>query len=305
MENNEETIPRVLVIEDNPGDARIVKEILTGTWGADFPVVWKESLEAGLQYLHEEKTDLVLLDLNLPDSRGMEGLARIHSQFPTVPVIILTGSQEKSQALDAVKRGAQDYLFKDQLLVAYGDRPLLVRSIHYALERHRLLMQVRSMSLCDELTGLNNRRGFFTLARQELEFANRSKMKPVLILADLDDMKQINDKLGHMIGDRALGEIGELFKQTFRKSDLVGRIGGDEFAILALQGQEEVSVPALMTRLQKGLDVLNEKDHNPYRLHLSLGVVRYDPDRPCSIEDLIKQADYLMYQHKREKRPSP
>jgi diguanylate cyclase (GGDEF)-like protein len=166
-------------------------------------------------------------------------------------------------------------------------------------ERNQAEEALRTLSLIDELTGLHNRRGFFALAEQQLKIANRMKKEMLLIFADLDHLKWINDTLGHHEGDLALIEAAGILKETFRTSDIIARIGGDEFVITT--EAVETSVNVLITRLLENLDSHNAKGDRRYKLSLSTGITRYEPENPCSIDELLRRADALMYEAKRKK----
>jgi diguanylate cyclase (GGDEF)-like protein/PAS domain S-box-containing protein len=161
---------------------------------------------------------------------------------------------------------------------------------------------LKAMSLVDDLTGLYNRRGFLTLAEQEIKVAIRLKRRAVLIFADLDGMKEINDTYGHLEGDQALINIAGVLKETFREPDILARIGGDEFVILAIEGAMESGSEVITGRLRKNLDAFNSKINRPYSLSLSMGVVGFDPDRSGQIETLLAQADAQMYLDKQQKK---
>jgi diguanylate cyclase (GGDEF)-like protein len=195
-----------------------------------------------------------------------------------------------------VQAGAQDYLVKGQM-----DGPLLARTLSYAIERNRLQQEIRALSLMDELTGLYNRRGFMTLAQQQIESANRSGALLLILFVDLDDMKRINDTLGHAAGDAALRETASLLRQTFRGSDILARIGGDEFAVMAMDmhgGHAE----RLAERLTRAVAERNRQADLAFQLSLSLGVTCYNPAAPRTLQELIDHADALMYQHKRARK---
>jgi diguanylate cyclase (GGDEF)-like protein/PAS domain S-box-containing protein len=167
----------------------------------------------------------------------------------------------------------------------------------------RMREELRSMALIDDLTGLYNRRGFFTLAQHQLELANRARKGLLLLFADLDGMKWINDTLGHLEGDRALKEAAGILKDTFRRSDIIARIGGDEFAVLAMEERED-NAESVAVRLQKSLEAHNARLNygQKYKLSLSLGVAYYDPQSPCSLDALMAKADTLMYAQKQARR---
>lgn len=172
--------------------------------------------------------------------------------------------------------------------------------LHDNTERKRREEQIRQQSLVDDLTGLYNRRGFLTLADQHLKLAERTGRNVLLMFADLDDFKDINDRFGHHEGDRALGEAARVIRTVFRDSDIIARIGGDEFAIMALE-TTDVSGDLLARRLRESLAERNERSQRGYEITLSLGIARYDSRSPATIADLLARADALMYEHKREK----
>lgn len=168
-------------------------------------------------------------------------------------------------------------------------------------ENKRMEEDLRALSLVDELTGLYNRRGFVTLAQQQLKLANRLMRKDFLVFVDLDHMKWINDTFGHQKGDEALVEAADILKNTFRESDIVARIGGDEFAILTVE-TEDADIEAINTRLQGNIKCHQGKGHCSFTLSMSVGITRYDPEHPCSIDELLAKADKLMYEQKRDRK---
>lgn len=289
---------RVLLIEDNPGDVRLIREALVEARGGDFDLVWVDRLSEGLEHLAAGGADVVLLDLGLPDSLGLETLGRVCDQRLGLPIIVLTGMDDEELAMEAVQSGAQDYLFKGRV-----DGNLLGRSIRYAIERHRMLEELRASSLIDELTGLHNRRGFFTLAEQQLRVAHRTRTEVCLMFIDLDGMKRINDDFGHREGDHALTALAGVLKQTFRESDILARVGADEFLVLAIVN-DDAGPEALTARLRDNLRAHQAEGPKGYELAVSIGVSLCSPDNPRGLDELMASADSLMYQEKRSKRPA-
>jgi len=171
------------------------------------------------------------------------------------------------------------------------------------IERKRAEEGLRNLSITDELTGIYNRRGFILLAEQQIKQAHRMKRGIYLIFTDMDGLKNINDTYGHSEGDNALIEVAEVLLETFREADILSRFGGDEFVVLALDANAD-DAGIIISRLEKNLDTHNLKAERPYKLFLSIGVTRYDPDNPRSVTELIAQADRLMYQHKQTKNAS-
>jgi diguanylate cyclase (GGDEF)-like protein/PAS domain S-box-containing protein len=156
---------------------------------------------------------------------------------------------------------------------------------------------LKTLSLKDDLTGLYNRRGFFALAEQGLKNAQRMRTEMLLIFGDLDNLKGINDTLGHKEGDQALVDTAQILKETFRESDIIARIGGDEFVILAMNSFE-TSAEKLIQRLKKVLKDNHLRTKRATTLSLSLGIAFFDPQNPCSVDALLAQADKLMYENK-------
>jgi len=168
-------------------------------------------------------------------------------------------------------------------------------------DRKRLEEEIRSLSLTDELTGLYNRRGLSLLAEQEMKLAYRMKRAMLLFFGDVDGLKGINDSQGHAQGDLALQEIATILKENFRESDILARMGGDEFVALALDASVD-STEILTCRIQAALDAHNQPAKQGCHLSLSIGVARYDPELPATVSELISQADERMYQQKQARK---
>ena len=291
---NEQPI-KVLLNEDNPGDVRLIREMLAEAAEARFTLVVADSLQAGLACLEKERAAAVLLDLNLPGSMGLDTLTRLLPHTDGSAVVVLTGLDDHELGVQAVKAGAQDYLVKGQVNCG-----LLARAILYALERQQMQAMLRNLSLVDELTGLYNRRGFMTLAEQQWKLARCSRQHFLIFSADLDGMKQINDTYGHLEGDRALKKTASIIQKTFRLSDIKARLGGDEFAVLMINC-EPAGASQVMARWQHHLDEENRVGKTPYRLSLSWGVAHSEQEQPAPLEDLLEQADQALYADKRRK----
>ncbi len=168
-------------------------------------------------------------------------------------------------------------------------------------ERKRTEEELQTISITDPLTGLYNRRGFLTLAQQQLKLAERTTKGLSVLFADLDEMKWINDNLGHLEGDKALIKTAQALKEVFRESDIIGRIGGDEFAIIAIDAPEFNS-EAFISRLREYIDASNAEDGNLFKISVSIGVSYFDPAEPSTLDDLMARADTLMYEEKRKKK---
>jgi diguanylate cyclase (GGDEF)-like protein/PAS domain S-box-containing protein len=196
------------------------------------------------------------------------------------------------------KEGKTRWVEVNPVTISWKGKPATLILLEEITDRKEMEEQLKKMSIMDELTGLYNRRGFLTLAQQQLKVAERTKKEMLLFFADLDNMKWINDNLGHQQGDRALTDIAALLKETFRESDILSRIGGDEFAVLALD-TPEINSEMLISRLKDSMKSFNQKRQRRFNLSLSIGLARYLPDTPVTIDHLLAEADRRMYEQKR------
>ncbi len=286
----------VLLVEDDPLAAQLFLGQLGRDAGSEFLCERAENLAQAIRQVRAEPYDVVVLDLMLPDSAGLETLARLRAEAEHLPIVVLTGLDDERTALEALERGAQDYLVKGEL-----SPRLISRSIRYSIERQRLTEALRSLSLLDELTGLYNRRGFRTLAEQELKVAQRMERGVALIFADVLEFKRINDEHGHLVGDQALRRVAELLRRTFRSSDLLARFGGDEFIVFTIHAQRE-GIQKALERLRANLKRESDEADAPYELDLSLGVEWVGRDEIPEIDDLLARADQELVEAKRRRK---
>jgi len=167
-------------------------------------------------------------------------------------------------------------------------------------ERKGMEAEMREMSLRDLLTDLYNRRGFITLAEQQIKAVDRTRRAMLLTFIDCDGLKWINDTLGHEEGDKALIDTANVLRQTFRESDIIARLGGDEFAVLSIDAAD-MNPEDFSKRLQENIDAGNAKETRPYKLAMSWGTAVYDPKSPLSLDELMFSADERMYIQKKAK----
>ncbi len=284
-------IQKVLLIEDNPGDARLIEEMIAEDPATPFHLHCADRLALGLEHLSAGGTGLVLLDLSLPDSFGLETFTKVYAHSPTVPIIVLTGNDDQMLALSAVKGGAQDYLVKGRL-----DRELLLRSMQYSIERKRYQQQLEHQANYDALTGLPNRNLLHDRLRQAV-YSQRNPRAIAVVFMDLDHFKFVNDSLGHSVGDKLLKGMGERLRSVLREGDTVGRVGGDEFVlILNDQSNEEVIFRA-MQRISAKVAEPIEIDGKELYVTCSAGISLYPQDGP-DVDTLLKHADAAMYRAK-------
>jgi diguanylate cyclase (GGDEF)-like protein len=173
-------------------------------------------------------------------------------------------------------------------------------AVWYAVKHALIERELRHLALCDDLTCLYNRRGFFAAATQQLKVARRNQKPALFLFCDLDGLKLINDSFGHREGDLALVRTADALEAVFRESDVLGRLGGDEFAVLATE-LPPAHQQTILTRLLKTLNRAG-KDEPRYELSLSIGAAWFDPQQPLTLAELMEQADRAMYDHKRRNR---
>ena len=171
----------------------------------------------------------------------------------------------------------------------------------YSFERGKIQQAFAEMSITDELTGLYNRRGFLILAEQQRKLALRHRKGFHLLYADLDGLKKINDTYGHAEGDDAIREAAAVLREAFRESDLVARIGGDEYAVLAFDTGQQMN-GVLHAHLERKIAERRVDRPHGYQFSLSIGSAYFDPENPASVEDLMKEADRNLYEKKRSHR---
>ncbi len=168
-------------------------------------------------------------------------------------------------------------------------------------DRKDLEEKLNTAAITDELTELFNRRGFLIFAQRQCEVAKRYGRHFSILFLDLDGMKKINDNFGHKEGDRALTDISAVLRRTFRESDIIARIGGDEFTVLITEPSGPDIEKTVEQHIGENLKIYNERPDRGYRLSVSMGMVHYDPEHPRSLEELLHRADELMYEHKQKR----
>jgi diguanylate cyclase (GGDEF)-like protein len=283
---------RLLLVEDNPGDARLLRELLTEAAGEPPVLEHLERLEDALLRLVTPGVSCVLLDLSLPDARGLEALTRIRKVAPDVPIVVVTGRVDQALGVEAVHEGAQDYLVKGQVT---GES--IARSIRFAIERKQTDVQLAYRALHDPLTGLPNRRLLLDRVAHAISRLERSGLMVGVMFLDFDRFKLVNDSFGHEAGDRALVEISRRLEGCIRPSDTLSRLGGDEFVLLCEDVESEDQVVAIARRVQQALAPALHIGVAPLRVTVSIGIAlgTWGQD-PASA--LIHNADVAMYHAK-------
>ncbi len=276
--------------------AKITEQMLKKVTSTQYIITHKARLADSIAAIKAEEFDLILLDLNLPDSRNMDTLTRVLEVAPEIPIIVLTASEDDGFGLQAVQLGAQDFLRKGEFNYLTLDRAII-----YGLERHRLHSTLRQLAVIDELTTLYNRRGFNTSYHDIFTRVKKTGLRGYLTCFDLDRFKHINDTLGHKTGDLALTEFASTLRTAFRKDTLLCRLGGDEFIAMGLEqnpGQAEDS----LNTLEVLLSVRNSNTDCGFQLLSSAGTTYFDQAYSGTIEELVAAADQKLYENKKRRK---
>jgi diguanylate cyclase (GGDEF)-like protein len=288
----------VLLVEDNPGDARLMAEMVREGGSTEFTLTHVSTVRAAVDQLSAPDCSIqaILLDLSLPDEHGLDTIRRVVAAAGRAVVVVMTGAGDEELGLSAMQEGAQDYFVKGSV-----DGAGLRRALRYAIQRGGKQHQLQTESIQDDLTGLDNRRGFLLHAEQLARTARRDRTGFLLLFLDLDGLKAINDTFGHAEGNNALMEAADVLRTCFRTGDLLGRLSGDEFAAMAMNSTPPAEA-VLRRRLAQALETANAKPDRAYPLGFSVGIVAAGASNDSPVETLLAQADKLMYEEKRRKR---
>ncbi|WP_299485478.1 EAL domain-containing protein [Acaryochloris sp. IP29b_bin.137] len=305
----------ILMIEDDPQDVEIVMQLLEEAHQNSILLSHCSTLNAGLATLSKaNKIDLILLDLSLTDTQGLDTFRKIHDAFPTIPLIILSGNSDERIALAAMQAGAQDFLVKGQF-----DSTVLSRAIQYAIERQhqkleleyknlalkalsdqleRANRELESLAAVDGLTRVYNRRRFDEVFLAEWNRLLRDEKPLSLIMGDVDQFKAYNDTYGHRAGDACLEQIARaIAKVAKRPADCVARYGGEEFVVI-LPNTDLAGATYVAESIRSAVHSLqlpHTTSSVSHRVTLSFGVACQVPDDGMAPSLLIEAADRAMY----------
>ena len=281
---------RVLIVDDEEMVSNFIVSLFSN-YGHSCETA-KDGIEA-LEKLKKNSFDSAVIDIIMPLMEGITLTKELLRLYPKFPVMIMTGHADEHSAGSAIAAGAREFIKKpfsiDEFILRFDKM----------MRDHKGEEALLVLSLIDELTGLYNRRRFFVLTDQYLKLSVRTKKRLLLLFIDMDNLKWINDHHGHNEGDQALIDLANILKKTFRESDIIARIGGDEFVVLSESTDENGEI--VLTRLYENIKDHNAKGSRCYTLSISVGTTQFDPKYPISIDELLSKADALMYAQKRKK----
>lgn len=284
----------LLLVEDNPGDVRLVNEMLAEDKQQRFVVHVADRLESALATLGTQDISVILLDLQLPDGAGLDTLLKIRTASPEIPVVVLSSISDEALAISAVQHGAQDFLVKNHI-----SSLLLIRALRYAIERKVLEDRLHYFAHHDSLTGLANRKHLYDQLRQAMAWARRNDSQLALLLLDLNGFKPINDIFGHHVGDQLLCQVADRLRECVRETDVIARMGGDEFVLILQDVSGVEDVVAVTQKLLAFMEAPYSVHDRLLHVHVSVGISLY-PNDADTMEDLLRNADVAMYQAKSE-----
>ena len=294
----------VLLVEDFAPDARLIVEMLRDAeGGASFDITHVSTMAAAESALKGQSFACVLLDLGLPDSTGVDNVERLANWRKDVAIVVMTGLDDQRAALEALQRGAQEYLVKGR---CEGEQ--LVRVMNHAIERNRLVAELNELrqrdyfhATHDMLTGMPNRQLLDDRVSQAISYSERHRAQFALCYLDLDGFKAVNDTHGHAIGDDLLKRIADLIRRSVREGDTAARVGGDEFVLLLSPIRSESEIEQIVDRVVEGVERISQIDGRAIDVGASVGVARYPGDGQTYAE-LSNLADRNMYTTKRQRK---
>lgn len=282
---------KILLIEDNKVDIQTITNFIEQSKRLNAQIKTVDSIKKAKTIMFYEPIDIILIDINVQGMKFDEFYDAFDQDNLSIPYIVITDERDEDIGIEAVKKGAQDYLVRSEI-----SERILRRAIIYSLERHDILDSLYRATIVDELTGLYNRRGLYTLGNQQVELAKRHDDDIFIFYLDLDGMKKINDTLGHEFGDKALIETSNIMHKSFRTTDILSRLGGDEFVVVAVKAQHEF-IPIITQRVKDYVKKQNASNKK-YQISISIGVSKIDLESKSPLDDAIHDADKKMYQSK-------
>jgi diguanylate cyclase (GGDEF)-like protein len=280
----DKTKESILVVDDDQRVCEVLKEL----FGAmQFPTESSLSGEEALRMLKEKQYSFLLADMKMPEMSGMELIRRTRESFPSVSVVAMTGYADEYKYVDIINAGANDFVKKPI------DIAELEAKIVRCISERDLRKELSRLSITDSLTGLFNQRQFYMHLREEIVRSNRQKHSLALILMDLDNFKEYNDKHGHIAGDEALRDVGKAILRSIREGvDSGYRYGGDEFAILLIDSDLSIA------------QEIGKRVHLAIRangqLRASLGYAVYGEN--MNLTDFVALADANLYRSKTQRK---
>jgi len=280
----------ILIVDD---DEKLLDIFKTALLLEGYRCETAASVEYALELINKSPFDIVITDIKMHGATGFELTEKAKKIRPDMAVIIMTAYIEEFAYNGAIEVGASDFIKK----------PFTVKELIARIQHVKRQEEIRALSFTDDLTGLYNRRGFFTMVEQQLKLFKRQKKGIYMLYADVDNLKEINDIFGHKEGDMALIDVANILRKNYREADIIARIGGDEFVVIPVETTGD-NIDIISSRLQKSLKIHNAEKNYKYKLSITVGIAYYNPENPCSVDELLVRADKSMYEQKMHKKKS-
>ncbi|MDX1588562.1 MAG: EAL domain-containing protein [Oleiphilaceae bacterium] len=280
---------RVLMVDDDPVDRVLVEEYLSQAGQCRFVVEHAEDYDSGVAALKRQQHDVYLVDYYLGARTGLDWLNEAREMRCEQPVIILTGQGAETLDDEVMTRGASDYLPKEELSTS-----LLQRVIRHAIEHKNSELALQRLAKHDSLTGLGNRLLFEEILSYSLARSQRFDRQLAVLFLDLDRFKEVNDTLGHPVGDQLLRQVAERIRNGVRECDVVARMGGDEFTMLLDDIPDFEAARVVAEKLVASLGEPMQVSGNILNLSASVGIALY-PDNGDTAVALMQKADMALY----------
>ena len=295
---------KILIVDDLPANLSALEQLLEDI---DVDIIKAADGNDAVGKAFENKFDLILMDVQMPGMNGFEAVNLIKKEEKNkyIPIIFLTAAYiDEISKIEGIQAGAVDYITKpisEEILLGKVKLFLDMQKNKKELEKAKRKLEI--IVFTDSLTGVINRKPFTDLLEQNIQRAIREKNKLALLFLDLEKFKQINDIYGHESGDKILVKAAEKFKKTMRKSDFLGRIGGDEFVLCLNDIKSVAGAVQAARRINKDFLEKVKVGNNLIDLTVSIGIAVYPTDGENAAA-LLKNSDIAMYKAKRRKRNS-
>jgi two-component system cell cycle response regulator len=293
-----------LIIDDDDKVRTEVKQFLNQAGLFDQYYEASDGIE-GFKVLLNKDVDLILCDVMMPGIDGFKFLSmkKARPEFNDIPVIMLTGAEDVKLKIKGLEQGASDYITKP-----FDPGELIARvRVHFKIkalqeELRATNKRLEELSNTDGLTKLYNRRYFMELLELEFQRARRYDSNMAFVMIDIDHFKNFNDTYGHLLGDRILIEIASILQENLRVHDIVGRYGGEEFALLTPETDQKGALVVAERYRRRIEDFVLMEGEKHLKITISLGIACYPHQQINSVDDLIRLADNALYKAKRNGR---
>ncbi|MDA3834818.1 MAG: diguanylate cyclase [Spirochaetales bacterium] len=301
----------MLIVDDDMFVREMIEEILTQN---EFSALQANDAQEALELLEKKHFNVIITDINMPGMSGLELVETIRSRNMEIPIIVLTVNSEMETAVEAVRKGADDYILKgsaiaDTLPLSLAKvlelYDLKIQNRELILDLSRKNAELEHLAFLDGLTGIYNRRFYDITLESEWETALKAHEPLALIMSDIDKFKNLNDTFGHQYGDLCIQRAAKTMSKVIRRVDgMLARFGGDEFIAL-LRNSDTDFAAATAESMRLSIEQLHVTDPDTGEGHpftMSFGVYSFIPDRASEPESLLEGADKALYQAKKQGR---